>query len=265
MLCQNEPNVFLQVKFLLSIFALALANQSINNPRGGVGRNHLSHLEKDMRKENQEVQYIWHDGVRIREDQLINMAMSAGSFAVAEHYICSLLAHGVIHSLAYYIDKVNEIREFYQVRQIPVPNKDVDAIISCNCISIEDKIRKKYRRMTIEERQELLRASLSAMTANHPKLFKQKKQWQGIYLVVRDRLDGSLNRTNFVTFMDEATPAGWPEGLKVSWGAIKNMSRDFHCADFGLLTYYELDYNPHAELCETFWEVVKTLIMADSE
>ena len=218
-----------------------------------------------MRNEKEEVQYIWHDGVRIREDQLISMAMNAGSFAVAEYYICSLLAHGVIHGLAYYIDKVNEIREFYQVRKIPVPHKDVDASPSNRHISIEDQIRKKYRRMTIEERKELLRASLGRMMANNPELFIRKKQWQGIYMVVRDRLDGALTRTNFVTFMGEATPTGWPETLKVSWGAVKNMSRDLHSTDFDLLTYYELDYNPYADLCDTFWEVIKELTMGQYE
>ena len=213
-----------------------------------------------MRNENEEVQYIWHDGVRIREDQLVSMAMNAGNYALAEHYVCSLLAHGVINGLAYMIDKVNEIREHYQVRTIPVPHKDEVAGSGYN-VSIEEQVRKKYRRMATEQRVELLRDSLGRMMANYPRLFVRKKQWQGIYLVIRDRLDGSLNRTNFVSFIDMATPEGWPERLRVSEGSIRNMSRDFQCTDFDLLTYYELDYNPYEELCETFWEVVKELIM----
>lgn len=213
-----------------------------------------------MRNEKEEVQYIWHDGVRIREDQLISMAMDAGCYTLAEHYICSLLAHGVINGLAYMIDKVNEIREHYQVRTIPVPHKD-EVAGSCHNFSIDEQVRKKYRRMTTEQRIEIMRTSLERMMANYPKLFVRKKQWQGIYLVIRDRLDGSLNRTDFVSFIDGATPLGWPLALKVSWGAIKNMSRDLQCADFDLLTYYELDFNPYEELCETFWEVVKEIIM----
>ena len=217
-----------------------------------------------MRNEKEEVQYIWHDGVRIREDQLISMAMNAGDYSIAEHYMCSLLAHGVINGLAYIIDKVNEIRETYHVRTIPVPHKD-EVPGSCYRISIDEQARKKYRRMTTEERIALMRDSLARMMANYPKSFVRKKQWQGIYLVIRDRLDGSLNRTDFVAFISDATPYGWPEGLKVSWGAIKNMSRDLQCADFDLLTYYELEYNPYSELCETFWEVIKELIMGGNE
>ena len=38
-----------------------------------------------MNQIKEEAQYIWHDGVRIREDQLVSMAMSAGTYALAEH------------------------------------------------------------------------------------------------------------------------------------------------------------------------------------
>ena len=209
---------------------------------------------------NEEVQYIWHDGVRIREEQLISMAMSAGSYTIAEHYMCSLLAHGVIYDRAYLIDKVNEIRECYQVRQLPVPNKD-DSTGSGYRKSINDQIRKMYQRMIVEERIELLRAALEAMMANSPGLFVRKKQWQGIYLVVRDRLEGAMNGTKFVPFIDKATPAGWPKALRVSAGSIRNMSRDMHSTDFLLMAYYELDYNPYEELCNRFWEVVKEVMM----
>ena len=155
-----------------------------------------------MRKEKEEVQYIWHDGVRIREDQLISMAKQAGSYAIAEHYICSLLAHGTIYGLAYIIDKVNEIREFYQVGAIPKPNVDNDSMpTSRNRYNADDNIRKEYRLMTINERIELIKASLGSLRANNPELFKFKNQWQGIYLVVHDRLDGGLSQTDFMTMM----------------------------------------------------------------
>ena len=158
------------------------------------------------------------------------------------------------------IDKANEIREHYHVCTIPVPHKDATPGSSYGT-SIEEQVRKKYRCMTTEERVELIKDSLGRMMANYPKLFFRKKQWQGIYLVIRDRLDGSLNRTKFVSFIDDATPSGWPERLKVTEGSIRNMSRDFQCTDFDLLTYYELEYNPYEELCETFWGVIKELIM----
>ena len=213
-----------------------------------------------MRNEKEEVQYIWHDGVRIREDQLISMAKQAGSYAIAEHYICSLLAHGTIYGLAYIIDKVNEIREFYQVGAIPKPNVDNDSMpTSRNRYNADDNIRKEYRLMTINERIELIKASLGSLRANNPELFKFKNQWQGIYLVVHDRLDGGLSQTDFMTMAKDAIPDGWPARLALSESVFKNMRRDFPIDDPDE-AYYEMDFNPHRTLCDAFWEVVKQSI-----
>ena len=165
-------------------------------------------------KINEEVQYIWHDGVRIREDQLVSMAMSAGSYALAEHYVCSLLAHGCANGLAYIINKANEIREYYQVRKYPVPSMDEDSAMPSTKyrVSIEDQIRKKYRRMSLEERVSLLSDCLGSLRANYPKLFR-----------------------------------------------FKNLRRDLQIDDCDEM-YYEMDYNPHRTLCDTFWEVIKEWI-----
>ena len=213
-----------------------------------------------MRKEK-EPEYIWYDGVRIREDQLVTMAITAGSYALAEHYVCALLAHGCAHGLAYMVDKANEIREFYQVCKYPVPSMDEDSTkpsTKYRC-SIEDQIRKKYRCMKMEEREDLLRACLGALHANYPKLFRFKNQWQGIYLVFHDRLDCGLSQTDFMGMADDATPAGWPDRLVIAESVFKNMRRDFRIDDPDE-AYYEMDYNPYSDLCDTFWEIVKQQI-----
>lgn len=213
-----------------------------------------------MRKE-QEVQYIWHDGVRIREDQLVTMAMGAGSYALAEHYVCSLLAHGCAHGLSYLINKANEIRDFYQVRKYPVPNMDEDKVSPSSkyrC-SVEDQIRKKYRCMTPDERTSLLRSCLGELRANYPKLFRFKNQWQGIYFVIHDRLDASLTQCDFIGMAKKSTPSGWPARIAISGNEFKNLRRDFQIEDYDEL-YYEMDYNPHRTLCDTFWEVIKEWI-----
>ena len=215
---------------------------------------------------NKEVQYIWHDGVRIREDQLISMAKRAGSYALAEHYMCSLLAHGTAYGLAYIIDKANEIREYYQVGAIPKPNMDDDSVPSTSVrrISKEDKMRKAYCLMTIEERIELIKASLGSLRANYPKLFRFKNQWQGIYLVVHDRLDGGLSQTDFMTMASVAIPDNWPAKLAIAKSVFKNMRRDFRIDDPDE-AYYEMDYNPYRTICDAFWEVLKQIICGEKE
>ena len=99
---------------------------------------------------------------------------------------------------------LNEIREFYQVGAIPKPNVDNDSMpTSRNRYNADDNIRKTYRLMTIGERIELIKASLGSLRANNPELFKFKNQWQGIYLVVHDRLDGGLSQTGKTCYIRE--------------------------------------------------------------
>ena len=208
---------------------------------------------------NKEVQYIWHDGVRIREDQLISMAKRAGSYAIAEHYVCSLLAHGTAYGLTYLIDKVNEIREHYQVGAMPKPNTDDDNMVKPKYrISVEDRMRKAYRRMTIDERIELIRDSLNSMIVNYPKLFRFKNQWQGVYLVIRDRLDCGLSQTDFMAIARDATPSMWPKQLEISENVIKNFGRVMDLSENE--AYYELKYNPMENLCTIFWNIIKAHI-----
>ena len=66
-------------------------------------------------------EYVCLDGVYVREEQVVKMAGNAGSFAVAEHYLCALLAHGLMYGKTDIINKVNEVREQYQVLPFAKP------------------------------------------------------------------------------------------------------------------------------------------------
>lgn len=209
-----------------------------------------------------EKEYVWHDGVRISDEQLISMARNAGSYALAEHYLCSLLAHGTMYGLTYYINKVNEVRAQYGVMPIPTP-KQTDEQVWNNPRhtrqSLEDQARMKYRAMSIEGRMALFRDCLMILRVNYPKLFRFKNQWQGVYLVVRDRLDNGLSQSDFLSFAKSAIPKDWPERLWINENVIKNFSRDMQYDDDDE-AYYEMDYNPFGVLCDTFWEILKQQI-----
>ena len=210
----------------------------------------------------QEKQYVWHDGVRISDEQLVTLAKNAGSYAIAEHYLLSLLAHGTMYGLTYYINKVNEVREHYGVIPIPTPKQDDDQGCRKTCYtpqSIEDQARKKYRAMSPEQRVALLKDCLMLLIINYPSLFKFKNQWQGIYLVVRDRLDNGLSQSDFLSFARSATPEHWPKKLVIAESVFKNIRRDLQSHDDDE-AYYEMEYNPYGLLCDTFWEILKQLI-----
>ena len=155
------------------------------------------------------------------------------------------------------IDKVNEIREHYQVGAMPKPSVcDDDKVPTRKFrISVEDQVRKVYRRMTIDERIELIRESLGSMIVNYPKLFRFKNQWQGIYLVIRDRLDYGLSQTDFMAIARDATPSMWPKQLTISENVIKNFGRVMDLSENE--AYYELKYNPMENLCSVFWNIIK--------
>ena len=209
-----------------------------------------------------EKEYVWHDGVRISDEQLISMARNAGSYALAEHYLCSLLAHGTMYGLTYYINKVNEVRAQYGVMPIPTPKQADEEGCDNNRNtrhSLEDQARMKYRAMSIESRVALFRDCLMILRVNYPKLFRFKNQWQGVYLVVRDRLDNGLSQSDFLSFAKSAIPKDWPARLWINENVIKNFSRDMQYDDDDE-AYYEMDYNPFGLLCDTFWEILKQQI-----
>ena len=212
-----------------------------------------------------EKQYVWHDGVRISDEQLVTLAKNAGSYCLAEHYLCSLLAHGTMHGLAYYINKVNEVRAHYGVMPIPTPKQDEDS--GCNKTrythqSIEDQARKKYRAMSLEQRVALLKDCLMLLIINYPSLFKFKNQWQGIYLVIRDRLDNGLSQSDFLFFARSAIPKNWPARLWINENVIKNFSKGVQNG-YGEEAYYELDENPLQDFCDIFWDCVKELLLSE--
>ena len=208
---------------------------------------------------NKEVQYIWHDGVRIREDQLISMAKRAGSYALAEHYMCSLLAHGTAYGLAYIIDKANEIREFYQVGAIPKPNIDDDSMLPKpeNAIA-----RKRYVMMELEERKEIIKLSLEVLIKNYQNLFKSKNDWIGIYLVIRDRVNGNLSMADFYNNAHKTMAKCWPEHLMIGRYTMGNFSR---CIDYEdrQEAYFDMEHNPWKMLCSVYWEILKQQILTN--
>ena len=221
-----------------------------------------------MRKENEEVQYIWHDGVRIREDQLISMAMNARGYEEAKGYVMSLMAHGLTYGIRTYIYKVNSVLEHHQVAAFPIPENLCGELEegfkpkNTKRASDDDAARKMYMMMSAEERKQILMLSLAAFYDNHPALFKSKNDWMGIYLVIHDRLNGNLSRSNFAVVVKDVKPDWWPESLMIGQHTMTNFSR---CVDFNdrMEAYYDMENNPWKELCDTYWVVLKQLIMTN--
>ena len=213
-------------------------------------------------KIKEEVQYIWHDGVRIREDQLVSMAMSAGTYALAEHYVCSLLAHGVMHGISDYINKVNEIREQYNVQPIPVPG-GMEDMPKGRKKSPEDMARDKYKRMDEPMKNALLKTALSEIADKRMELINKKAVWIGVYHVVHDRLDGGIVKNTFYATAKAIEPDNWPTKFRISEDTMSNYAHHISCKD-SLEAYFDMDENPFEELCDAFWEVLLRMILTNA-
>ena len=211
-------------------------------------------MEKDLSE------YVFLDGMWLQEKQLLKLAMNVGNFALAEHYLCALLANAVIYGKRDVILKVNEVREFYGVPQIPTPGNEVTKDCSRQGDSLDNKARVIFRKMPVEERKELLRSCLTLLRTNHH-LFIYARHWLGVFLVIRDRLEGeALKMKDFIGYASTIMPADWPDSLKMGINTYKNFGREIDYND-KREAYYDMENCPQKELCETLWDIIKQMIL----
>ena len=126
--------------------------------------------------------------------------------------------------------------------------------------SLDDRARTAFRKMTIEERKKLLRSSLSLLRTNHH-LFIYARHWLGVFLVIRDRLEGDkLKMKDFIGYANDIMPLDWPITLKMGLNTYKNFGREIDINDKGE-AYYDMENCPQKELCDTLWDIIKQMIL----
>ena len=209
-------------------------------------------------------EYIYLDGMWLKEEQLLKLAMNVGNFALAEHYLCALLADAVIKGRREVITEVNKVREHYGVTAIPLSEDDLkdDENLKgkTRLTAADEQARRRFLSMSREDRLCVLRRSMDRLIADYH-LFNYARHWLSIFMVVRDRLVGeSLNQTSFLTLANEITPEGLPLKLRFGENTRKNMGREICEVDRGEV-YYRMKRNPQKQLCDTFWDIVKDTIL----
>ena len=209
-------------------------------------------------------EYIYLDGMWLKEEQLLKLAMNVGNYALAEHYLCALLADAVIKGRREVITEVNKVREHYGVTPIPLSEDDLeddnDLKGMTRLTAADEQARRRFLNMPREDRLCILRKSMDRLIADYH-LFNYARHWLSIFMVVRDRLVGeSLNQTSFLTLANEITPEGLPLKLRFGENTRKNMGREICEVDRGEV-YYRMKRNPQKQLCDTFWDIVKDTIL----
>ena len=206
--------------------------------------------------------YIYLDGGWLKEDQLLQMAFKCGSWKDAEHYLFAYLANAVINGNQKAIQKVNEVREYYKVDPIPYSENNGKGSPQTNKLADNsaDLARKKYARFAWEQRKSVLEDSLKDIMNLHLKLFKSRVFWIGIFLVIRDRVDGSLKKSEFSDLAVDITHEGWPPSLMISKTTLNNFSHYVAYPD-SEEAYYDMRSCPWEKLCDTFWVILEKQIL----
>ncbi len=205
-------------------------------------------------------EYIYLDGLWLRREQLLQLAMGVGNYAQAEHYLFALLADAVVKGKREAILEVNKVREHYGIKAIPLSDDDLedddDLQGKTRLTAADEQAKKLFLKMTREEKLDVLR-----LADYH--LFNYARHWLAIFLVVRDRLVGeSLNQTSFIDLASEITPDDLPEKLRMCKNTMKNFSREIKESDRGEV-YYRMKHNPQELLCDTFWSIIQETILTE--
>lgn len=209
-----------------------------------------------------EIEYIYLDGMWLQEKQLLKLAMNVGSFQLAEHYLCALLFDAVLKGRRETVLEVNKVREHYGVGAIPINEEcmeEDDDLLAKQRNTADDQAKQLFMKMTKEQRIHVLRLSMSLLLSDYH-LFIYARHWLSIYMVVKDRLIGeSLNQINFITLANTISPKDLPDRMRMRETVSKNFGREIDERDRGEV-YYKMKRNPQKLLCDTFWDILKEAI-----
>ena len=208
--------------------------------------------------------YVFLDGMWLQDKQLLKLAMNVGSLPGAEHYLCALLADAVIKGRREAIVEVNKVREHYGVKAIPLGKDDLqeddDLQGKTRMTAADEQAKRLFLKMTEEERLEVLRKCMGRLIKDYH-LFIYARHWLGVFLVIRDRLEGdSLKMKDFIGYANDIMPLDWPMTLKMGLNTYKNFGREIDFNDKGE-AYYDMENCPQKELCDTLWDIIKQMIL----
>ena len=207
--------------------------------------------------DNLHKEYIYLDGMWLKEEQLLKLAKNAGCLAMAEHYMCAYLANAVINGKNDAISKLNDVRASYGAAAIPIDNAGLEGSRRDNAAEVA---RRKFAAMTIGRRRELMKESLMTLKDTRIDLFTTRNHWIAIFLVLRDRLDCSLRKSDFASMVEMTVPRGWPASLTISKATLSNFAH-YIDRDDRQEAYYDMENNPWEELCNVFWKITEQLIL----
>ena len=198
------------------------------------------------------------DGIWMNKGQLLKMAMKAGSYAFAEHYLFALLFDAFQNGRREVLKEINEVRQHYHVEPLSLSDDFGNDGNEKDSAADKEAV-KLFGKLSHEKKIEILSYSLLKLYDEHQ--FTQTRHWLAIYLVVRDRFyNGSLKQTAFLKLVSEMALGDLPEALRMDKNTTKNFGREICDADREK-AYYLIKHNSQADLCDAFWGIIKETIL----
>jgi hypothetical protein len=186
------------------------------------------------------------------------MALKAGSYAFAEHYLFALLFDAFQNGRREVLKEINEVRQHYHVDPLSLSDDFGNDGNEQDSAADKEAV-KLFSKMPHEKKIETLTYCLLKLYDEHQ--FTQTRHWLAIYLVVRDRFyNGSLKQTAFLKLVSEMALGDLPEALRMDKNTTKNFGREI-CDDEREKAYYLIKHNSQADLCDAFWGIIKETIL----
>ena len=157
------------------------------------------------------------------------------------------------NGLGHHVELENRVRAHYNKNTVHVPESGETCRKNHYDKEREqnESARKKYQAMSKKERKSIIEESLIILIKEHRQLFTSKNHWIGLYLVVKDRVDGSMTKLDFTNGVLGINIDSWPDDLKISERTMSNFSR---CVDYE--DRYEAYYDVLRRASEYFGEIV---------
>ena len=213
-------------------------------------------------------EFVEFDGVLLHIDVIKKMAKNCGNYSTAEHYMVAILTHALFYQMDEYIDVINEIRQWYNVPPVtkrftnPASGKNMPQTGGLQQ-DMDALARKIYKAMSRDEQFGLLKDGMLLLRSQQEDLFYNKSCWMGIVLVVNARLDPHLKMSQLYDFALNVTPDDWPDNLTATKIISTNYSKNVDAKD-RQQPYYCMENNPWQQLCDTYWEIVKQLLLQEN-
>ena len=125
-------------------------------------------------------------------------------------------------------------------------------------LSTEECVKRWFQNLSKEEQQAILKQSIEklfeATDENGKKLFSKKQHWMAVYMVLRDRLNLTIQHIDFADYAKSITPETCPSKHRITSSTMTNFSKTVSGSP-----YYTMKKNPFKGLCNTLWTIIKNI------